>query len=550
MKRGLKWVGIAVVSVALLVAATQPAERYFEIAKSLDIYATLFKEVNAYYVDEIDPSDLVRESIDGMLATLDPYTNYIPEDEVEDFRITTTGQYGGIGALIGLVNDKIVITYPYEGFPAESAGLKVGDEIIAVDDVDVAGKSTTDVSTLLKGQPRTMVVVTIHRPGSKTNQVLTLRRDKINVSNITYSGMIAQGVGYILLEDFTPGAGKEVEEAVGRLKQQGAGSIILDLRGNPGGMLYEAVNIVNVFIPKGKEVVSTRGKVDDWNKSYTTLNNPVDTQMPLTILVDGNSASAAEIVAGALQDYDRAVLVGERTFGKGLVQTTRPLAYNAQLKVTTAKYYIPSGRCIQELDYSHRNSDGSVDKVADSLRSEFKTQNGRSVYDGGGLEPDIHVESRFVGTITHKLIESGLLFDFATKYCAEHEPPSGFGSFRITDADYEGFVSWLHARDFSYTTPVEKKVLELEEVAHEGNSYKELEESLKTLQGRILSSKSTDLYRFRDEIRYLLKEQIAFHYGLNKGRVECCVKDDPDLIQALKVLGDATRFNQILARSN
>ena len=345
MRRKLTWLISLVVLSASIVAFREPAERYFDIAKSLDIFATLFKEVNAYYVDEIEPEKLIRKSIDGMLESLDPYTDFIPEEEIESFRITTTGQYGGIGALIGVINNKTVITDPYPGFPAYKAGLKVGDEIIAVDGIPVTGKSTADISNLLKGQPRTEVSVTIRRYGVP-DFTTTIKREKINISNLAYHGMIEPGVGYIKLDDFTPGAGKEVADAVMALKQQGAEKLILDLRDNPGGLLHEAVNVVSIFVPKGSEVVSTRGKVAEWNKKYTTLNNPIDTAIPLAVLTSEGSASASEIVAGALQDYDRAVLVGKKTFGKGLVQTTRSLSYNSQLKVTTAKYYIPSGRCI------------------------------------------------------------------------------------------------------------------------------------------------------------------------------------------------------------
>ncbi len=389
MRRKLKWLVVLVVLLTTGLALREPTEKYFDIAKSLDIFATLFKEVNAYYVDEVDPEKLIREGIDGMLGSLDPYTDFISEEEIESFRISTTGQYGGIGALIGVVNEKVVITDPYEGYPAYKSGLKIGDEIVAIDGKSVKGKSTSDISALLKGQPRTTVEVEVRRVGAKDNLKFSIAREKINIRNLEYYGMVSPDIGYLKLTDFTPGAGKEVAAAVTELKEKGARKLILDLRDNPGGLLNEAVNIVSVFVPKGEQVVSTRGKVKDWNKTYTTLNSPVDKDIPLVVLTNGGSASASEIVAGALQDYDRAVLVGQRTFGKGLVQTTRPLSYNAQLKVTTAKYYIPSGRCIQELDYTHRNTDGSVDKMADSLRSEFRTRNGRKVFDGGGLQPDI-----------------------------------------------------------------------------------------------------------------------------------------------------------------
>lgn len=383
-------------------AFRKPAEKYFDIAKSLDIFATLFKEVNAYYVDEVEPEKLIRKGIDGMLESLDPYTDYISESEIESFRITTTGQYGGIGALIGVINKKTVITHPYKDFPAFRAGLKVGDEIVSVDGKSIQGKTTSDISSLLKGQPKTEVELKIKRAGQKENMTVKIRREKITLTNLAYYGLVEPGIGYIKLDDFTPNASREVSDALLNLEEKGAKKLILDLRDNPGGLLHEAVNIVSLFVPRGQEVVSTKGKVEDWNKSYKTLNNPVDTEIPIVVLVSEGSASASEIVAGALQDYDRAVLIGKKTFGKGLVQTTRPLAYNSQLKVTTAKYYIPSGRCIQALDYAHRKEDGSVDRMADSLKTEFKTKGGRKVFDGGGLDPDISLEDEYIGTESMK----------------------------------------------------------------------------------------------------------------------------------------------------
>jgi carboxyl-terminal processing protease len=369
MRRRTKWIMVLALAIAAGFAFRKPAEKYFDIAKSLDIFATLFKEVNAYYVDELEPEKLIRKGIDGMLESLDPYTDYISEDELESFRISTTGQYGGIGALIGVINKKTVITHPYKDFPAYKAGLKVGDEIVSVDGKAVQGKSTSDISSLLKGQPKTDVELKVKRFGQKDNVVVKIKREKIILTNIAYAGLVEPTIGYIKLDDFTPGASREVSDAVVTLKGRGAQKIILDLRENPGGLLHEAVNIVSLFVPRGQEVVSTKGKVDDWNKSYKTLNSPVDTAIPMVVLVSDGSASASEIVAGSLQDYDRAVLIGKKTFGKGLVQTTRQLAYNSQLKVTTAKYYIPSGRCIQAVDYTHRKDDGTVERVADSLKS-------------------------------------------------------------------------------------------------------------------------------------------------------------------------------------
>lgn len=546
MWRRFKWPFILTLFIVSVFAFRQPAEKYFDIAKSLDIYATLFKEVNAYYVDDIQPEKLVRTSIDGMLESLDPYTDYIPEDEMESFRISTTGQYGGVGALIGIINGKTVITHPYRNFPANRAGLKVGDEIVAVDGKVVIGKSTSEVSTLLKGQPKTEVEVKVKRHGHKDPLVFKIKREKISVTNVSYFGMVNSEVGYIKLDDFTPGAAREVSDAVNHLKQKGAKKLILDLRDNPGGLLHEAVNIVNLFIPKGKEVVSTKGKVEEWNKTYLTLNNPIDTQIPIAVLTSEGSASASEIVAGSLQDYDRAVLVGKKTFGKGLVQTTRPLSYNAQLKVTTAKYYIPSGRCIQAMDYTHRKEDGSVEKVPDSLKSEFKTKNGRKVYDGAGLDPDIEVNEEYLATVTIALINAQLFFDYATKYVNENPTVPDLKNFSISDKEYEKFTAWLKEQKFTYATALERDTKDLIESAKREKYYGELEAQLNTLRTKVENNKATDMTRFRKEIADILAQQIAFHYGLNEGQAEVSLKDDLTIAEATKVLQSPDQYTKIL----
>lgn len=546
MWRRFKWSVILGLLILTTVAFKKPAEKYFEVARSLDIFATLFKEVNAYYVDDVEPEKLVRKGIDGMLSSLDPYTDYIPEDEMESFRITTTGQYGGVGALIGIVNKKAVITHPYRNFPAEKNGIKVGDEIVAVDGKNVQGKTTSEISTLLKGQPKTDVEVKVKRYGQKDELVFKLKREKITVGNVTYYGMIDSDIAYIKLDDFTPGAAREVAEALLKMKEKGASKLILDLRDNPGGLLHEAVNIVSLFIPKGLEVVSTKGKVAEWNKVYKTLNNPVDTDIPMVVLTSEGSASASEIVAGALQDYDRAILVGQKTFGKGLVQTTRPLSYNAQLKVTTAKYFIPSGRCIQQLDYAHRKADGTVLKFADSLKSEFKTKKGRKVYDGGGLDPDVVVEDEYLGTVTMALLNSGLIFEYASKFCAENSSKPDLSSFRLSDAQYDAFVKWVQESGFIYTTPLEKSTLEMMEAAKKDSNYEILKSDLENLKSKIALNKSADLYKFKDQIVGYLEEQIAFHYGLSEGQAKVGLDRNREIIEARRVLSDGTVYKKML----
>lgn len=545
MWRRYKWPVTLAFLTVLTFAFREPAEKYFEVAKSLDIFATLFKEVNAYYVDEVEPEKLVRKGIDAMLESLDPYTDYISEDEMESFRITTTGQYGGVGAMIGVINKKIVVTHPYENFPAHRSGIKVGDQIIAIDGKNVQGKLTSEVSALLKGQPNTNLEVKVRRYGKKDDIVIKMKREKINVNNVAYYGMIDPDIAYIRLDDFTPGASYEVAEALVELKGKGATKLILDLRENPGGLLHEAINIVSLFIPKGMEVVSTKGKVNEWNKVYKTLNNPIDTEIPMVVLTSQGSASASEIVAGALQDYDRAVLVGEKTFGKGLVQTTRPLSYNAQLKVTTAKYLIPSGRCIQALDYTHRKLDGTVQKIADSLKVQYKTKMGRTVYDGGGLDPDVKVESNYIGAITSELIASGLIFEYASKYSGENPAPADIRSSNISDREFETFVQWLKAEKFTYTTSLERNTAELVETAKDERMFPELEIYLDGLKNKIQSNKASDFIRFKREIKEILEGQIAFHYELSRGEAQVNLPRDKDVIEAKKVLSDSAIYNKI-----
>lgn len=537
---------VLVSAIALFAFAAPPVEKYFEIAKSLDIFSTLFKEVNAYYVDEVDPKKLIDQSINGMLENLDPYTIYIPEDESESFSIQTTGSYAGIGALIGIINNKTVVTHPYLGFPAYRAGVKVGDEFVSVDGHDMRGKPSSAVSAALKGKPKTDVEIILHRPGLKDDIKFRIQRERIKISNVVYAGMIDATTGYIKLDDFTPGASKEVEESVIKLKNSGAQKLVLDLRDNPGGLLYEAINIVGIFIPKNKEVVSTKGKAADWNKTYVTLNEPLDTEIPLAILTSGGSASAAEIVAGALQDYDRAVLVGERTFGKGLVQTTRPLAYNAQLKVTTAKYYIPSGRCIQALDYTHRQSDGSVNRVADSLKAEFKTAHGRKVYDGGGLDPDVKVDPETFGAAAAELLTSGMFFEYSSVYCAENTAPASLKGFRLSDAEYDKFVTWVKTQKFEYTDQLEKRADDLIATAKNEKYYGELSASLEDLKSRIHANRENDFTKFKKEISSLLEMEIAFHYGLNAGQAEASIDRDPEILHAVKVLENESGYKTML----
>ncbi len=539
---------VALFALTTLLSST-PNDRYFDISKNLDIFSTLFKEVNAYYVDEVNPNELMKTGIDAMLASLDPYTNYISEDDIEDYRTMTTGQYGGIGALIGRNDNKNMIIMPYDGFPAHKAGLKIGDEILKIDDINVVQKSTSEISQLLKGQAKTPLKVLVKRFGEENELEFNLVREKITIDNVPYSGMVNQTVGYIKLSDFTTGAGKEVANALNALKKQGAQKIILDLRDNPGGLLVEAVNVANVFVPKGKEVVSTKGKIADWNKSYKTLENAVDNEIPVAVLVSSRSASAAEIVAGVIQDYDRGILIGEKTFGKGLVQATRPLTYNSQLKVTTAKYYIPSGRCIQSINYSIRDEDGSISKIPDSLKAEFKTVNGRKVYDGGGVDPDISTERKNYAPITVSLVSKGLVFRYATEfYYKNQEVKPDPKTFKITEDQYASFVKWLDDKDYDYTTRVEKTIDNLTEYAKKEQYFENIREQIDELKKQVMHNKESDLMQFKAEISEILEEEIVSRYFLRNGVTEASFDDDLQINAALEALNNLDKYQELLAR--
>jgi len=542
------WKPIFLIAGFGFIAAQTPNEKYFDIARNLDIFATLMKEVNSYYVDDINPSKMVKAGIDAMLNTLDPYTNYIPEDEIENYRTMTTGMYGGIGAVIGKRKDRNIVLMPYNGFPADKAGLKIGDEILEIDGFDVRKKITNDISKLLKGQAGTKVKLSVLKLGKDKPETIEFTRERIKIENVPYFGMLDKETGYIQLTEFTADASREVKKGIEDLKLKGANKLIFDLRDNPGGLLNEAVNISNLFIPKEKLVVSTKGKVAEWVKEYKALNSPFDTEIPIVVLISPRSASASEIVSGVIQDYDRGVLVGQKSYGKGLVQTTRPLSYNSQLKVTTAKYYIPSGRCIQAIDYSNRNSDGTAKKVADSLRIAFKTTNGRVVYDGGGVSPDVEVKRETPASITSSLISKDLVFDFASKYYLSHL--SGIGpakEFRLSDSDYQEFITWLKDKEYDYTTKVETSIKELTAAAQKEKYYDEIKDQLEGLKTRMAHNKENDLLKHKDEIREVLEQEIVSRFYFEKGIKEASFDDDPEVQEALRILNDKIRYQKILS---
>ncbi len=518
-------------------------QKNFEIAKNLDIYYSLFRELNAFYVDDINPNKLVKESIDKMLESLDPYTNYISEDDVEDFRFMTTGEYAGIGALISKQNDKIIIAEPYEGFPAQKSGLKAGDVILEVEGKTTTTMTTEDVSNLLKGPAMKPVKIKIQRPGDKKPFEVNVVREKITIDAVPYYGMVDDRTGYIRLSNFTQNCGEEVKKAFLELKKQNPESLILDLRSNPGGLLIESVKIMNLFVPRGSEIVSTRGKVKEWDNTYKATQNPVDTTIRIAVITNRASASASEIIAGAMQDLDRGLVIGTRTFGKGLVQTTRDLSYNTKLKVTTAKYYVPSGRCIQALDYTHRNEDGSVGTVPDTLISEFSTRAGRKVFDGGGVVPDIKVEQEELSRLAIELVTRFTIFDFATQFAAKNPTILQPEEFVITGDIYNDFSAFVKNNSFQYDSETEKAFEQLVQTAKEEKYFDVNGEKFSLLEASLKPDLDKDLQLFRKEISDLLKDEIVGRYYYQKGAIRATIKADPDILKAREVLNNQGEYS-------
>lgn len=549
IKRFSRRIIIIVSALVVLSASTAfyvSRDRDFEIVKNLDIFYTLFRELNLFYVDPINPEKIIDKGIDAMLESLDPYTEFIPESAMDDFRFQTTGEYGGIGALIRKSGDYAVIAEPYEGFPAEKAGIRAGDIILEIDGTSTKGKDISKVSELLKGTPGTEAKLLVFSGTNGKKSEKKVVRKKITIPNVPYSGIIGKNIGYIRLTGFTTNAGQEVKDAFTSLKSNGAKTLVLDLRGNPGGLLIEAVNVVSLFVPKGQEVVSTRGKLQQFDAVYRTVSDPVDTLIPIIVLTSRGSASAAEIVAGSIQDLDRGIILGQRTFGKGLVQATRPLSYNTQLKVTTAKYYIPSGRCIQALDYTHRNEDGSVGYVPDSLIHPFKTKVGRTVFDGGGIQPDVRADPETFSNIAISLVTKNQLFDYATLYMRQHDSIASPEKFRLSDNEYADFVEFLKDKDFDYQTESEEKLQELTAAAKRDRYYDQAKDQFDILKVKLAHDKNKDLQVFKEEIRELLSEEIISRYYYQKGRIEFALQSDTQLAKALDILHNPEQYRSIL----
>ncbi len=529
-------------------ALAQENNNDFEISKNLDIFTEMYKQLDINYVDEINPGELMKTGIDAMLESLDPFTNYIPESQLEDYKLLTTGQYGGIGALIHKQGDYIVVSEPYEDFPAQKNGLIAGDKILEVDGQSAKGKSTEEVSNILKGEPGTSITILIERLNADKPIEIELERENIKIDNIPYYGMLNDHVGYIKLSGFTHYAGDEVMKAFNELKDNNdLKGLVFDLRGNGGGLLNEAVNIVNIFTDKGELVVNTKGKESTRNKSYYTTKKPVDLEIPLVFLVDPSSASASEIVSGAMQDLDRGVILGQRTFGKGLVQYVLPLSYNSKVKVTIAKYYIPSGRCIQAIDYSHKDEDGYTHKTPDSLLSEFKTKNGRKVFNGAGIEPDIYFEPEKLSPITGSLLLQFVLFDYANKFYLEHSEIPPAEEFVFNDEMYRDFMNYVDSReDFDYTTTSEKNLVKLKEAAEKEGYYASIKSDIETLEEKLIHNKDEDLLTHRDQISKILAIEIVSRYYYQKGKVITSLNFDPEVKKAIELIEETEGYSIIL----
>lgn len=540
---------IALLFFCLVVSShsTGQSENNFEISKNLDIYATLLKELDKNYADLINPAELTETAIEAMLETLDPYTVYIPESNAEDYKLMTTGQYGGIGALIHKNGSYVIISEPYEGFPAQKSGLKAGDKILEINGKSMKDKNSDEVSEILKGQPGVELEILIGRTGVSDPFVVKVVREEIKIPNIPYYGMLNGGIGYIKLTNFTQNAGNEVKKALTELKSNNElKGIILDLRGNGGGLLNEAVNICNIFIDQNQLIVSTKGKIASKNQDHFTRFAPVNKDMSLAILVDRGSASASEIVAGAIQDLDRGVIIGQRTYGKGLVQNVIPLSYNSQIKITVAKYYIPSGRCIQAIDYFHKDENGLSEKIPDSLISEFKTKNGRSVYDGGGIEPDVNMDAMKLSKISQTLIIKYFLFDFASQFALEHSSIASPDKFVVSDEIFNELIDFLKDKNYDYQTTSEEALEKLKINATKENYFDAIEQDYNALKSKILHDKSKDLITYKDEIKLILKDEIVARYYYQKGRIIASLSDDPEIAKAIEVLQGTATYLAIL----
>jgi len=537
---------ISATTITSTLVSNKNDDNYFEITKNIRIMASVYDNINTFYVDEPEPGNLMKKGIDAMLRSLDPYTVYIPESDIEDYRFMTTGQYGGIGAMIKTQDNHIVISEPYEGSPTDKAGIIAGDILLEIDGKSVVGKTSKEMSSILKGGAGTTLLVKYERNGT-TNEA-TITREVIKIPSVPYFGMIDDEIGYIKLTSFTSTASNDVGKALKVLRDSsGMKKVVFDLRGNGGGLLHESVNIVNFFVPRGEIVVSTKGRLSDLNRDYKTANAPFDEDMPIVVLVDDYSASESEIVSGSLQDFDRAVIIGMTTYGKGLVQQTKDLNFGSKVKLTIAKYYTPSGRCIQKLDYAHRDAGGTVSEVADSLIKTFTTKNGREVKDGRGVEPEIKIEPGVYSKLTSVLVLKNYVFNYATEYKRNHSKIDPASTFSLSDNEYKDFISYLGDKEIEYTTDSEEMLQELKKVAEDEKYYGDSESEFNALLAKLKPSLNNDMIRYKDEIIELLENEIVSRYYYQNGRVEASLKLDPYMKEAKDVLKNPERYKSILA---
>ena len=546
MKR-IKLLLIIAITAVISIVSFNFTDGYFEHPKNIDISTTLYGKLNVYYVDDTEPGKLMKTGIDAMLKSLDPYTVYYPESDIEDYRFMTTGQYGGIGSLITKKDSFVVISEPYEGFAAQKGGLMAGDFIIEVDGKSTLNKTTSELSKILKGEPGTMLVMKIQRPGTEDILTKEIVREEVTLDAVPYFGMLENNIGYIKLNTFTETASRDVKAAFNTLKDSlGMETLVFDLRGNGGGLLIEAVEIVNIFVPKGQEVVTTRGKITDWNKTYNTRNSPLDAEIPLIVLIDPYSASASEIVSGTLQDLDRAVIIGQNSFGKGLVQQTMPLSYNSKLKVTVAKYYTPSGRCIQRLDYNDKDEKGKAKEVADSSITQFETVNGRPVFDGAGIEPDLKVEVNELPQIIGSLLRNTIFFDYATNYRLSHDSIIPAKLFSLSDEEYNEFVNYTKSKDFEHETQTERILDGLKEVAKNEKCTEATMKQIEVLEKQLAAEKDNDIIKHKKELELILRNEIVSRYYYQAGRIEANLTSDEEIKKAFEVLSDTSMYRTIL----